>query len=80
MKTFYGEASIVARICYGIEAENEEEAKEKLFNANLPLDLVDDEGKQVCEIAEVNWHMVDQTQRGNIQESDLSDFYIEEEN
>lgn len=78
-KSFYGEVSIVARLSYCIEANSEEEAKEKLFNANCPVNLVDDNGNQVCEITDQQWHMVDEAQKGNIQESDLSDFEIYEE-
>ncbi|KLU66338.1 hypothetical protein DEAC_c17370 [Desulfosporosinus acididurans] len=78
-KEFYGEVSIVARIRFAIEAENAEEAEEKLFNANCPMSLVDDNNNPVCEISEIEWHMVDKASQGNVQESDLDDFYIEEE-
>lgn len=79
MKTFCGEISVVATLGYCIEAENEEEAKEKLFNANCPIDLVNDDNKPVCEITDQQWHLVDTKQQGNISEPDLSDFWIEEE-
>lgn len=79
MKQFYGEISVVATLSYCIEAESEEEAKEKLFNANCPIDLVDDNDKPICEITEQQWHLVDKKQQGNISESDLTDFWIEEE-
>jgi len=79
LKEFYGQVSVVARISFCIKAESEEEAKEKLFNANLPLSLVDDEDKPVCEIQEISWHMVDEPTRGNVRESDLDDFEIREE-
>ena len=78
-KTFYGEVTIVARLGFSIEAESEDDAKEKLFNANCPVNLVDDEGKPICEITDQNWHMVDEAERGNVQESDLGDFYIQED-
>lgn len=79
MKTFCGEISVVATLGYYIEAENEEEAKEKLFNANCPIDLVNDDNKPVCVITDQQWHLVDIKQQGNISEPDLSDFWIEEE-
>ena len=79
-KEFYGYVSIVARVNFTIEAENEEEATEKLFNANLPIALVDDNDNPVCEINEIEWHMVDKATQGNVQESDLDDFEIFEQN
>ena len=79
MASFYGEVSVVATLGYYIEAENEEEAKEKLFNANCPISLVDDEDKPICELTDQSWHMVDESSRGNVQESDLTDFWIKGE-
>jgi len=79
MKEFYGQVSVVARINFCVEASSIEEAKEKLFNANMPMSLVDDEDNPVCEIDAYEWHMVDEVVRGNVRESDLSDFEIEEE-
>lgn len=78
-KEFYGEISIVATLSYVIKAENEDEAKEKLFSANCPIELIDDDGNKICEIAEQQWHLVDKKQTGNIAESDLRDFWIEED-
>ena len=79
MKEFYGAVSVVARIHFCIEAESEEEAEEKLFSADMPMNLVDDNDKPVCEITQIEWHMVNKPTRGNVRESDLDDFYIEEE-
>jgi len=77
MKEFCGEVSVVARIYFRIKAESKEDATEKLFNANMPLALVDDDDKPVCEIESMEWHMVDKAVQGNVQESDLDDFEIE---
>lgn len=79
MAKFYGEISVVASLNYFIEAKSEEEAKEKLFNANCPIRLIDDEDNEICEVVEQNWHLVDETVRGNVRESDLNDFWIEED-
>jgi len=79
LKEFYGQVSVVARISFRIRAESEEEAKEKLFKARLPLDLTDDDSKPVCEVEAVDWHMVDELRLGNVRESNLDDFFIEEE-
>jgi hypothetical protein len=77
-KEFYGSVSVVARIAFTIEAESEEEAKEKLFNADMPLQLVNGE-ENACEIDFINWHMVDQPNQGNVRESDLDEFEIYEQ-
>jgi predicted ArsR family transcriptional regulator len=79
MKQFYGEVSVVARLSYLIEAESKKEAIEKLLNANCPISLVDDEGKEICEITDQQWHVVERARQGNVQEPDLIDFYIVEE-
>lgn len=78
-KEFYGGASIVARISFCIEAETIGEAKQKLFEANCPIELLDELGDPICEIIDQNWHMVDEPSRGNVRESDLSDFFIDED-
>jgi len=79
MKKFYGAVSVVARIHFCIDAESEEEATEKLFNADMPMNLVDDKDNPVCEITQIEWHMVDEPTMGNVRESDLDIFCIEEE-
>lgn len=79
-KEFYGGVSIVARISFCIEAETIEDAKQKLFEANCPMNLVDDAGHPICEITDQSWHMIDAPMQGNVQESDLSEFIIEAEN
>lgn len=77
-KEFYGAVSITARLGFRIEAESEEEAKEKLFNACCPISLEDEEGKEI-EITDQEWEMIDRANRGNIQQSYVEDFYIEQE-
>ncbi|ABO51124.1 hypothetical protein Dred_2614 [Desulforamulus reducens MI-1] len=78
-KEFTGEVSIVAKLTFCIEADSKEEAIRKLFDANCPISLVDDDDNPVCEIIEQEWHMVDEARQGNVQEPDLVDFSIEEE-
>ncbi|WP_211135278.1 hypothetical protein [Clostridium paraputrificum] len=77
-KEFYGAVSITARLGFRIEAESEEEAKEKLFNACCPISLEDEEGKEI-EITDQEWEMIDRANRGNVQQSYVEDFYIEQE-
>lgn len=77
-KEFYGSVSITARLSFRVEAENEEEATEKLFNSCCPISLVDEEGNEI-EITDCEWGMINQARRGNIQQSYVDDFYIEQE-
>ena len=77
-KEFYGAVSITARLSFRIEAENEEEAKEKLFNACCPISLEDEEGNEI-EITDQEWGMIDVARNGNVQQSYVDDFYIEQE-
>lgn len=78
-KEFYGAVSITARLGFRIEAESEEEAKEKLFDACCPISLVDENGKEIAEITDCDWEMIDRANRGNVQQSYVEDFYIEQE-
>lgn len=78
MREFFGEISVVATLSYCIKANSEEEAKEKLFNASCPISLIDNEGNDI-EIAEQQWHLINTKNQGNVSESDLTDFWIEEE-
>ena len=77
-KEFYGAVSITARLNFIVEAESEEEAKEKLFNASCPMSLEDEDGNEI-EITDLEWDMIDRASRGNVQQSYVEDFYIEEE-
>lgn len=76
MKEYYGSVSFTGEISFGVKAENEEEAKEKVFNALLVN--AESEDKDV-EIDEVQFGLIDERRQGNVQESFLWDFGIHEE-
>lgn len=77
-KEFYGSVSITARLGFRIEAESIEEAREKIFSASCPIGLEDEEGNEI-EITDQEWEMIDEPRRGNVMESYISRFDIEEE-
>lgn len=77
-KEFYGAVSITARLSFRLEAESKEAAEEKLFNACCPISLEDEEGNEI-EITDMEWGMIDRANRGNVQQSYVDDFYIEQE-
>lgn len=83
MKEFYGEITEIRRISFCIEAENEEEAKQKIFEASLSEDEQTFKNYETEEIfgniTEVDAYFVDECSRGNVQQHNVRDFWIEEE-
>ncbi|HAT4309075.1 TPA: hypothetical protein I9080_002919 [Clostridium perfringens] len=80
-KEFYGGISITMRVDFAIKAKSEEEAKEKIFDIScLELNLQDDEGKKLknFEITNIDWELVKSASRGNVSQSYIEDFEIEE--
>lgn len=83
MKEFYGEITEIRKISFCIKAENEEEAKKKIFEACLSEDeqtFKNYETEEVFgEILEVDSYFIDECAPGNVQQYNVKDFYIEEE-
>ncbi|MFR5594667.1 MAG: hypothetical protein ACLTK6_16085 [Clostridium perfringens] len=81
LKEFYGGVSIAARIDFFIKAESEEEAKEKIMEACC-LDLkLQDENREKLKDFEINcidWELINQARKGNVSQSYIEDFEIEE--
>ena len=77
-KEYFGSVSITARIGFVIKAKNEEEATEKLFSASMPIGLIDEEGNEI-EVTSVEWEMIQEARKGNVSQSYISDFEINEE-
>lgn len=81
LKEFYGGVSITARLDFSIKAESEEEAKEKIMEACcLELSLQDEKGEELkgFEINSIDWELVDNARKGNVMQSYIDDFEIEE--
>lgn len=80
-KSFYGSISLAARISFDIKADSKEEAKEKLMSAEcLDIKFFDENDNEVdFNIQEIEWNLINQAQRGNVQETYISDMEIYEE-
>lgn len=77
-KNFYGAVSITARLSFNIEAENKEEAIEKIFNSSCDIQLNDENGVKI-EIIDQEWDMINEENVGNVGERNIRDFEIYEE-
>ncbi|WP_338630705.1 hypothetical protein [Clostridium baratii] len=80
-KSFYGAISLAARINFDTEADSKEEVEEKLMSAEcLEIKLFDENGNEVdFNIQDIEWNLIMEAQRGNIQESYIEDVEIYEE-
>lgn len=79
-KEFYGEVTLTARITFSAKGKSLEEVKERILSAEgCILELKDESNKDVCLIDGVEWALIDNAQQGNIAETNVSDFCIEEE-
>lgn len=81
MKEFYGNASIVVNFNFnGIQAENLEEAMNIVLGAEeMYLGIVNKNTDKEIDIDIQDWNIPEEVGRGNIIETGLSDFWIEEE-
>lgn len=80
MKEFYGNLSIVINMNFnGVKAKDIEEAKNIVMGAVFNFELINEFDREEIDIDIQGWHIVDEAERGNVMESDLSDFYISEE-
>lgn len=78
MKEFYGSASFTGRVKFVVQATCEEEAKDYVFEDLEGMNIVIKDGSTVG-IDEVEWELIDEISRGNMSESFISDFDIQEE-
>lgn len=80
-KSFYGSVSLAAKICFDVEANSLEEAKDKILQAQcLDIKLFDEEDKEIdFNIQEIEWNLIDKARRGNVQEPYIEDMEIYEE-
>ncbi len=76
MKEYYGTVSFTGEIYFSTKAGNEEEAKEKVFNA-LYVQAESENGD--VEVTDYQFGLIDECRQGNVQESFLWDFSIYEE-
>lgn len=79
MKTYCGRATVIIDLNFEIEAESLEDAERKIFEAEcIDFELLDNDEKVLYDYETNNWYVVDKAQQGNIQQSGVNDFEIEE--
>ena len=81
MKEFYGNASIIINFDFsGIEADSLEEAMDIVLNAEgIELSLINKTTNKYIDLDVQDWSIPEEVGRGNILESCLSSFSIDEE-
>ncbi|MFA5528593.1 MAG: hypothetical protein WC996_08240 [Peptostreptococcales bacterium] len=75
MKEYYGFVSFSGRIAFNIEAENEEQAKDIIFN-DIGSMSIDVSPESPLKIDFIDWQTIDQQARGNVSEAFIGDFEI----
>lgn len=81
MKEFYGSASIVIDFNFSVESENIEEATDLVLGAEgMGFILINKKTDENIDIDINSWHIADEVGIGNVIESDLHNFDINEEN
>ncbi|QDY17395.1 hypothetical protein [Clostridium botulinum] len=75
---FYGAVSLTGRVKFQIQCNDEEEAKEIVFDDIEGLELVLKDGSKL-EISEIEWDLLDEARRGNVRQPNIGDFEIYEE-
>lgn len=80
MKEFFGSASVVINFSFELEAETIEEAEEVILNSeSMCFGLIDKRNDRMIDIDINSWHVADEVGVGNVMESDLQSFQIQEE-
>lgn len=81
MKEFYGNASVIINFNFnGVKAESLEEAKDIVLGSEeMCFGIVNKETDEEIDIDVQEWNMPEEVGRGNVTESGLTDFWIEEE-
>lgn len=78
MKEYYGKVSITGSISFTVQAENEEEAKELVFESLEGMDMIIKEGSSLG-VTEIEWEPIDEARSGNVSQPYVDDFEIYEE-
>lgn len=74
-KEFWVEVSFSGRVKMLVEAEDVNEAKEKVFE----LGAIDIEHPDCIDITEIEWDLIEEAPSGNVGTPFVNDMYIEEE-
>ena len=77
-KEFYGKASLTGRVGFAVKAEDEECARDIVFEDIEGIELHLKDGSTL-EITEIEWDLLDECRRGNVMQPNIDDFEIYEE-
>ena len=75
MTKFKGTVSIVAKLNFCIEADSEDDVRNKIFNSSLPFSLKDEEGNPI-KITNQQWYMYDSSNKESLEKSHLVDLVV----
>lgn len=64
MKTYLVEIPVVLRLMVEVQAENKEEAKEKVFNSNIRIKVIDENNE--FKYVDYEWEMYEKVVQGNV--------------
>lgn len=76
MRTYHIDVPVVMRLSVGIKANSEEEAKEKLFNADIALDVTN--GRSEFDYIDYEWEMHEKVVQGNVYYGSINNMDITE--
>jgi hypothetical protein len=78
LKEFYGAVSLAARLSFAVKAEDEEKAENIVFEDIEGIEIVLKNGTKL-EITSIDWDLISEAERGNVNPPHMNDFDIQEE-
>ncbi|MBU3205148.1 hypothetical protein [Clostridium algidicarnis] len=78
MKESYGNISFAGTASFSTKAEDKDKATDIVFEDIEGIELVLKDGSKV-EISEINWDLISEARRGNVEIANVGDFWITEE-
>jgi hypothetical protein len=77
MRKYYVEVPVVMKLMVGVVADSKEEAIEKIFNADVAIDVTDE--NDTFDYIEYEWDMYEKVVQGNVYYGGINDVYIKDE-
>lgn len=78
MKEFYGAVSFTGRISFCVEADDKKTATDIVFEDIEGIEIKLKDGTTLS-VSEIEWELIKESRRGNVQQPYIDDFYIVEE-
>ena len=77
-KEYYGRVSFTGQANFSVESENEENAEKIVFEDIQGMELLLKDGTKL-KIDSIDWDLISKASTGNVSESYISDFEIQEQ-